>query len=284
MALRSQVAWSYPQAGPERENRADWLETAEQVRDSDQSCLKTSGNPQTIHRTFSLRKQAVPKSAAKTSERFSRAARAERDRLARKEAQLKERRESLQGKINELDGELAAVASQIRLIETVAESRQEPVQVTEISGKPEESVLLTGATIRQEAIPVLLHDRGGAPVHYREWLEMLHRHGYRVAGKRPEAVFLNQVTRSPVVRATTQTGYYEIDLEAIPKLQRAIAQLVGELAQVSEKPLVAGGDYERRLERQRELSRDISRAERRLEEATEALSALGDQAPAIRAA
>lgn len=225
----------------------------------------------------------MPKPAAKTSQRFSRAARAERDRLARKEAQLKERRESLQEKINELDGELEAVASQIRLIETVAEPGREPAQVREISDHDEDSVL-TGATIREEAIPLLLQDRGGAPIHYREWLELLHRHGYRVAGKRPEAVFLNQVTRSPVVRATTHTGYYEIDLEAIPKLQRAVAQLVAELAQLSEKPLVAGGDYERRLERQRELSRDISRAERMLEEATGALSAVGDQAPAIRAA
>lgn len=224
----------------------------------------------------------MPEPAAKTSQRFSRAARRERDRLARKEAQLKERRESLQDKLNELDGELAAVASQIRLIETVAEPSQ-PAQVTEISAQAGEGTLLTGATIRQEAIPLLLRDRGGNPIHYREWLELLHRHGYRVAGKRPEAVFLNQVTRSPVVHATTQTGYYGIDLEATGKLQRAVAQLVGELAQLSEKP-PTDLDYEKRRERQRELSRDIARAERMLQEATEALSSLGDGAPVVRAA
>lgn len=119
--------------------------------------------------------------------------------------------------------------------------------------------------------------------HYREWLKLLHRHGYRVAGKRPEAVFLNQVTRSPVVHATTQSGYYGIDLEAVGKLQRSVAQLVSELAQLSEQPLT-GLDFEKRRERQRELSREIAKAERMLGEAAEALSSLGDQAPAIRAA
>lgn len=231
----------------------------------------------------SLRNPAVPEPAAKTSQRFSRAARAERDRLARKEAQLKERRKSLQAKIADLDGELEAVASQIRLIEAVAEPAQRPARVREISNQDDEGVLLTGAAIRQEAIQSLLRDRRGNPIHYREWLELLHRHGYQVAGKRPEAVFLNQVTRSPVVRATTQTGYYEVDLGAIEKLRQSLSGLVAELSELSEKP-PAGIDFERRRKRQRELSRDIARAERMLEEATQALSALGADAPAIRAA
>lgn len=241
---------------------------------------ESASDPQGI----SSRKQVVPEPAAKTSQRFSRAARAERDRLARKEAQLKERRDSLQDKINELEGELEAVASQIRLIETVAEPAEKSAQVKEIAGQVEEGTVLTGATIRQEAVLLLLRDRGRGPIHYREWLELLNRYGYRVAGKRPEAVFLNQVTRSPLVHATTQTGYYEIDLEAAGKLQRSVTQLVAELAELSEKPLTAAGDFEQRRERQRELSRAIAKAERMLEEATEALSAFGDRAPAIRAA
>ena len=220
--------------------------------------------------------------AAKTSQRFSRAARAERDRLARKEAQLKERRQSLQGKLDELDGELEAVGNQIRLLEAVAEPEREPAQVTEISPRSQEATLLTGAAIRQEAVPLLLRDRGGNAIHYREWLELLQRHGYEVAGKRPEAVFLNQVTRSPVVRATTQSGYYEINLEAAAKLNQSLGTLVSELAQLSEKPPTSL-DFEQRRERQRELSRDISKTERMLEEATEALAAL-NEGPAIRAA
>lgn len=233
---------------------------------------------------FSVRKRSVPEPAAKTSQRFSRAAQAERDRLARKEAQLKERRESLQDKLDELDGELEAVVSQIRLIETVAKPAQMPAQVKEIGGRGEEGTVLTGATIRQEAVRLLLRDRDGGPIHYREWLDLLNHYGFRVAGKRPEAVFLNQVTRSPVVHATTQTGYYEIDLEAAGKLQRSVAQLVAELAELSEKPLTAAGDFEQRRERQRELSRAIAKAERMLREATEALSAFGDRASAMRAA
>lgn len=240
---------------------------------------QSTGDPQGV----SLRTRAVPEPAAKTSQRFSRAARAERDRLARKETQLKERRESLQDKLNELDGELEAVASRIRLIEAVAEPRHESAQVAEISPQSDDATLLTGATIRQEAIPLLLRDRGGNAIHYREWLELLNRHGYRVAGKRPEAVFLNQVTRSPVVHATTHSGYYEIDLGAVDKLRQSLGRLVAELAQLSEKP-PTGLDFEQRRKRQRELSRDIAKAERMLEEATEALSAHDDEAPAIRAA
>lgn len=225
----------------------------------------------------------MPKPAAKTSQRFSRAARAERDRLARKQAQLKARRQSMQEKVNELDSELEAVSDQIRLIEAVAEPSAEHAQVAEISRHSGESVLLTGAAIRDHAVPLLLKDRGGNPVHYREWLELLEQQGYQVAGKRPDAVFLNQVTRSPVVRATTQSGYYVLDLDAVEKLRRAVAELVSELAQLSEKP-PTGFEFEQRRERQRELSRDISKAERMLEEATEALASLGEEAPAVRAA
>jgi hypothetical protein len=224
----------------------------------------------------------MPEPAAKTSQRFSRAAKAERNRLARKQGQLKERRQSLQEKINELDDELEAVEERICLIEAVAEPG-ETAQVTEIAPRAGEGTILSGAAIREQAIPLLLRDRGSSPVHYREWLELLNQHGYQVAGKRPDAVFLNQVTRSPVVHATTKSGYYELDLGAVERLRGSLSKQVAELAECSQGP-TSPADFEQRRKHQRELSSSIARTERALEEATRALAALDDQGPAVQAA
>lgn len=224
----------------------------------------------------------MPEPAAKTSQRFSRAARAERDRLARKQAQIEKRRQSFQDKLLELERELEAINNRMRLIESVAEPG-ERIEVPKLAPRTEESALLTGATIREHAVALLLRDRGENPIHYREWLGLLNQRGYEVAGKRPDAVFLNQITRSPVVRATTQSGYYQLDLSAVERLRREQSKLVTELAESSEAPTTPGS-FEQRRERQRELSQAITKTERALEEATEALSALDEEPPAIRAA
>lgn len=123
-------------------------------------------------------------SAVVDSARFASAVRAERRRLERRRDRIRD--------------ELEAVESRIAEIAPLA-----PAQGPASDG-------LRGREIRSVAVTLLREDRGTAPIHYRDWLRLVELKGYRVAGKRPDSVFLNQITRSPIVRATTSRGYYQL--------------------------------------------------------------------------
>ena len=71
----------------------------------------------------------------------------------------------------------------------------------------------------------LLVEAGLDGLHYREWFDLLTRAGYAVAGKDPLAVFLTQLTRSPVVRKSATPGRYELDRQADQRLKRRIDRL-----------------------------------------------------------
>jgi len=103
---------------------------------------------------------------------------------------------------------------------------------------------------------------------------LLRREGYAVAGKRPDAVFLNQVVRSPLVRTTTRAGYYVIDLGSVDRLQAELGQRQSELADVMRvAPSAAGGAFDRHRGQRRELNTAIARIERELDEAKAAIEA-----------
>jgi hypothetical protein len=121
---------------------------------------------------------------------------------------------------------------------------------------------LKGSAIRGEAIAVLLARPGGAaePIHYKDWFRALEAAGHRVAGKDPIAVFLTQISRSPVVRRTTRSGVYELDLEAPARLRARLDRLHARLAEQSSD----------RAERERVLA-ELAVAERALDEAQRAL-------------
>jgi hypothetical protein len=86
-----------------------------------------------------------------------------------------------------------------------------------------------------------------------------------------------------VVRATTQSGYYQLDLGAVERLHQSLSKLVTELAETSETPTTAT-NFEQKRERQRQLSQSIAKTERALEEASSALAGLDNEAPVVRAA
>jgi hypothetical protein len=72
--------------------------------------------------------------------------------------------------------------------------------------------ILSGPAIREVAVQVLLRQPEYIEaLHYRRWYELLQEAGYEVAGKDPSAVFLTQISRSPVVRKSTESGVYELD-------------------------------------------------------------------------
>lgn len=226
----------------------------------------------------------MPQPLVHRSERFARAAKTELDRLKRRQGQLAEKRAAQQRKIDELDQELEAVAAEIQRMAELADTGSDTVQLVPAPNSEARSVL-RGSAIRAFAVPLLMRTRGGAPIHYREWFELLTREGYEVAGRRPDAVFLNQVARSPLVRATTKAGYYEIDLEAPQRLQVQLheqqAQLIDFMRQIATN---GSQEFQRDREQQREMNTAIARTERELKEVEGAIEAAPQGPGELRAA
>ena len=104
----------------------------------------------------------------------------------------------------------------------------------------------------------LLVEAGLDELHYREWFDLLTRQGHEVAGKDPLAVFLTQLTRSPVVRKSATPGRYELDRQADQRLKRRIDRLHREYLSAT------------RSNRTR-ITAEIAKTEKQLDEAQKAL-------------
>jgi septal ring factor EnvC (AmiA/AmiB activator) len=215
---------------------------------------------------------AQPK--VKPSQRFSRAARAERERLERQRAQLNKRRETLQAKVDAIDEELEAVDQQLQVLGQLAESGSNAIEIREVKQTPLGNVrVLSGAAIREVAIPLLLREHGVGPIHYRDWYALLIRAGYAVAGKRPDAVFLNQVNRSPLVWASTQSGNYYLDPSIIERLREQLGHQQAELGELLSSVPADSKSLEAHRQRQRQFNKAINRIDRELREAVAAVEA-----------
>lgn len=208
----------------------------------------------------------MPEPASHRSSRFTQAAKSERKRLTRKRSKLFKRREDLQAKVDALDAELEAVDQEIVVLDGLAADSTSSVKLELAigNGGPD---LLKGGAIRALAVPLLMREQGTAPIHYREWLALLEAQGYKVAGKRADAVFLNQVVRSPLVRATTRAGFYQLDLEAPAQLRDQLRQRQAELGQLMDEIPTDASGFERHREQQRALGAAIAKIERELDEA-----------------
>jgi chromosome segregation ATPase len=111
-----------------------------------------------------------------------------------------------------------------------------------------------------------------APVHYRDWYELLTAQGFLPAGKDPLATFLTQIGRSPVVRRTTTAGMYVLDLDAPTRIRRRLARLAAELADVQEvSPNATVVELARARARRARVTSELEEAERQLEEALRSL-------------
>ncbi len=212
------------------------------------------------------------------SPRLRRAAAAERERLGKclgkAKAKVRDRKGELAGaeaEVYELEASLTA------LVPLLGGDRTEPSGApggdrTEPSGAPGG---LRGQAIREAGIEVLVR-RGpdAGPIHYRHWLALVEAEAGPVAGKRPDAVFLNQVSRHPLVRSTTKRGLYELDLGATGRLEARVVELRRSLAsataaEVTELP---GG----RKGGSGSVALELARAERALGEAREALPVIDE--------
>lgn len=221
----------------------------------------------------------MPNSTPDTSLRFSRAASAESKRLRRKVARLLEKREDLEEAIRELDLEVKVLEDRIGLLGELASNRSAPNTSGEL-GTTNGKRILRGASIREIAVPLLIREMGESPVHYKHWYELLESAGFAVLGQRPDAVFLNQVTRSPLVKASTQPGIYSIDFEAVERLRSALEAQEDRLRGQDSSPTTPPGAGAS-AEKQRELAISVNRLRKQLDEADRALSAAQDRGPRL---
>lgn len=208
----------------------------------------------------------------KTSQRFSRAARAERDRLQRQRAQLDKKRQQWLAKVSTVEAEVEAIDKQLQVLEELADPSAAPIEIRSVEARdPNEPEQLSGAGIRSVAVPLLIRKHGASPIHYRDWYALLQQEGYAAAGKRPDAVFLNQVSRSPLIRTTTKSGYYILDLKATEQLRERLRQQQVELTALLNSVPEDGPSLEAHRQQQQELTTEINRTERELREAVAAV-------------
>jgi hypothetical protein len=134
---------------------------------------------------------------------------------------------------------------------------------------------LRGARIREIAVRVLAaNTQPEAPVHYRDWFDLLALQGFLPAGKNPLATFLTQIGRSPVVRRTTTSGIYVLDLEFPRQARERLERLSAELSAIQEGSAhVTVEEIAAMRERRAQLTAELRETARQLEEA---LRALGD--------
>lgn len=224
----------------------------------------------------------VSTSLPNPSSRLVRAAAAEQTAVTRHRARLIEQREDLLRELRGVDDALAAADERLVVLgqlaatpgqgATAASDGDEPSRISERDADAPGTISISrdhlrGPAIREVAVRVLLAEPSQIEaIHYRRWYELVTDAGYAVVGKDPLAVFLTQVTRSPLVRKATEPGVYEIDRQARLRIRQRLEKLQLELREVSlnsQSPTDLGAVRARR----HELDIAISHQERALEEA-----------------
>jgi len=212
------------------------------------------------------------------SARLLRAAHAERADLARHRARLEAERERLHAELQRIEAGLADVRERERLLDRLApQPADERVDVavtataanasTRIELDAEDArTVLRGPAIRETAVRLLVEAGDAEALHYREWFERVRAAGYAVAGKDPLAVFLTQLSRSPVLRKSTQAGVYELDRSAPGRLRARLEELHEELRELPTTP-GATADLAAIRARREELTSEIGQTEKALDEA-----------------
>jgi hypothetical protein len=214
-----------------------------------------------------------------TSKRLVRAASAERAELARHRERLLAAKATLHEELDRIEASLAEVDDRDALLARLAGPQTAPESPARewvvADARPDGARaerLLRGPTIRRTAVQVLL-DQPGRPeaLHYRDWYERLVAAGYAVDGKDPLAVFLTQISRSPVITRGTTTGVYSLDPQAPSRLRQRLDELHAELRSLSSTPDTTA-DLAAIRARRAEVTSHIARAERALEEAESLLA------------
>ena len=217
------------------------------------------------------------------SRRMKAAAAAERERVERELARLGAREHELAAELAAVRAARAELEHQRDVLNHFAhEPARTPgtadrrLRALPDAAEPAQSngcTVLRGARIRETAVRVLAANaQPDAPVHYRDWFELLSAQGFMPAGKDPLATFLTQVGRSPVVQRSTAAGMYVLDLE-FPKWARdRLATLRAQLAEMQERSSeVTVEQIAAARERRSHVTAEMQDVERQLEEALRSL-------------
>jgi hypothetical protein len=212
------------------------------------------------------------------SARLLRAAAAERDELARHRGRLLTAREQLRDELARIDASLHELDERARLLDRLAGPAGAEHAAPGSDDPPTDdrqprpaAGTLRGPAIRRAAVEVLLAlpERPQA-LHYREWYEAVRAAGFNVAGKDPLAVFLTQISRSPVIRKSTQAGVYELDTTAAQRLRGELERLHEDLRALAATP-GAAPDLAAVRSRRAQIHTEIGHVEKSLVEAEELL-------------
>lgn len=212
--------------------------------------------------------------APNPSVRLIRAASAERQELARHRERLLAARDELREQLARVDLSLAQIDERQTLLDRLAGTAMSDAATAQAEAQTPTpaSALLRGPAIRRTAVEVLLADpRQPEALHYRDWFERLLEAGFQVAGKDPLAVFLTQLSRSPVIRRSTEAGVYELDRAAPHRLRTTLDQLHADLRKLT---VQAGDAADLGVIRARraQLTAEIGHVEKALEEAEAVLT------------
>ncbi len=212
------------------------------------------------------------------SRRLVRAARAERERLARDLEQAERLAERLRASLAEAEDRAEALRRRVDLLTELGDAeapagepgRDNILTFPDTGGEPPHGYL-RGREIRIAAVRLLspANDPPGA-IHYAHWFELLGEAGYGIRGRDPLATFLTQIRRSPVVVWADAPGTYRLDLDAPDELRGRLEELNDELLALHNGQQTIESITSAR-ERRSELTATISRVERALEEAIESL-------------
>jgi hypothetical protein len=221
---------------------------------------------------------ATPEPIA-ASTRLVSAAVAERRRLARELARVDDRVGGLRHQLAQLDGHAEELRRRIALLDQLADDPDTaPLLEVEDVGTTEAAVAapvlgyLRGARIRTAAVRLLAASESPCePIHYSRWYELLRGAGYGISGQDPQATFLTQINRSPVVVRTGEPGTYALDLDAPARLSERLLSLHHELARLHAGQQTLEG-FTTMRERRADLSSEYDKIERELAEAIETLS------------
>ena len=211
------------------------------------------------------------------SARLLRAAAAEREELARHRDRLSSAREKLRRELADIDASLRELDERTRLLDRLAGPPAEQARTGDgpaRDGAPDRGTRrLRGPAIRRAAVEALLAlpERPEA-LHYRDWYEAVRAAGFEVEGKDPLAVFLTQISRSPVIRKSTQAGVYELDTTAAQRLRGELERLHEDLRALAAAP-GAAPDLAAVRSRRAQIHTQIGHVEKSLVEAEELLGA-----------
>lgn len=220
------------------------------------------------------------------SRRMQAAAVAERERVERELVRLSARERQLDAELAALRASREELQHQRDVLSQLAHDA-EPTRTPGTAGRrlralPDTSPLpvnggtvLKGVRIRETAVRILAaNSQPDAPVHYRDWFELVTAQGFMPTGKDPLATFLTQVGRSPVVQRTTTAGMYMLDVDFPRRARERLTRLGRELSDTQDLSAQATVDeISAARERRATLTTEMRDVERQLEEALRSLGA-----------